>query len=164
MVLDDIETNDTAESVIKEWRIATVKAGKLLDGNLPRYARKISDQIWMESLSKYCPHYKGSKQDAARLDLDSVCEKAANIAISFRGSVIEYEWEQDESSLPQSRAVVTKDHEIIGTKGPNPNEETNFAISFIVFGGVVRGDKGTGLLENGRIRLGKSQVVIKYTN
>jgi hypothetical protein len=58
--------------------------------------------------------------------------------------------------------VNPKDHEIIGTKGPNPNEDSEFEIAYTVFGGVVRGDKSTGLLENGKIRLSKSQVVIRH--
>ncbi|KAH6662560.1 hypothetical protein B0J14DRAFT_685510 [Halenospora varia] len=152
------------DSAIKEWRLATVKVCKLLDQDLDEYSVAISDQIWSKRLHHY-HHVRNSfqKRDkliAARKDLDSLCRKAADIAILFRGSNIEYEWEQDRTSL-KSLEVLPKDHEIIGTKGPRPTEESNFEIAYIVFGGVVRGDKSTGLLENGRVRLSKTQVVIR---
>jgi hypothetical protein len=155
-----METNDNAESAIKEWRVATVRACMLLDRNSTEYAIEISRQIWTETLHQFCHRKAYSKRDAARTDLDNLCKRAADLAILFRGSTIEYEWEQDTSHLG-SLEVIPKDHEIVGTKGPMPNEESGFEIAFIVFGGVVRGDKGTGLLENGRIRLSKTQVVIR---
>jgi hypothetical protein len=157
-----LETNCTTDSAIREWRLATVKVCKLLEEDLDEYAGVISDQIWIETLHQFHHVRNGfQKRDkAARKDLDNLCRKAADIAILFRGSNIEYEWEQDKTRL-KSLEVVPKDHEIVGTKGPRPNEESNFEIAYIVFGGVVRGDKNTGLLENGRVRLSKTQVVIR---
>jgi hypothetical protein len=145
------------ESAIKEWRIATVKACKLLNRSLSEYAFIISNQIWNKTLR---PYFDGSKPEVARRELDGLCQKAAELAILFRGSTIEYEWEQDINRL-ESFDINLKDHDIIQTRGPSPDEE-GIEISFIVFGGVVRGDKSTGLLENGRTRLSKSQVVIDF--
>lgn len=145
------------ESAIKEWRVATVKACKLLNRSPNDYAFTISNQIWNETLRHY---FDGSKRETARRELDGLCQKAAELAILFRGSTIEYEWEQDINRL-ESFDINLKDHEIIQTRGPSPDEE-GIEISFIVFGGVVRGDKSTGLLENGRSRLSKSQVVIDF--
>lgn len=154
-----METNYVynAESAIKEWRVATVKACKLLNRSPNDYAFTISNQIWNETLRHY---FDGSKRETARRELDGLCQKAAELAILFRGSTIEYEWEQDINRL-ESFDINLKDHEIIQTRGPSPDEE-GIEISFIVFGGVVRGDKSTGLLENGRSRLSKSQVVIDF--
>jgi hypothetical protein len=159
-----METNCNTESVVKEWRVATVKACKLLNRKLTSYAFEMSNDIWDQVLYLYCHHPKNSpKRLKAHEDLDKLCEKAAELAILFRGSTIEYEWEQD-TSLLKSLEVIPRDHEIVGTKGPKPNEETAFEIAFIVFGGVTRGDKITGLLENGRMRLSKAQVVIGLPN
>jgi len=152
------------ESAIKEWRVATVKACKLLNDDLRDYAIAISNQIWTETVRQYFStsalSYNSSKREMAHRELDSLCQKAAELAILFRGSTIEYEWEQDLETL-ESFDVIPKDHEIIGTLNPKA-DEANIEISFIVFGGVVRGDKSTGLLVNGRTRLSKSHVVIDY--
>ena len=125
----------------------------------------MSDQIWSDTVRQYfnaaSSLYGSSRREkTARRELDSLCQKAAELAILFRGSTIEYEWEQDLDSLG-SLDVIPKDHEIVGTMGPRP-DEADIGIGFIVFGGVVRGDKSTGLLVNGRTRLSKSHVVIDY--
>lgn len=144
------------ESVIKEWRVATVKACKLLEYDSSKYAQTVEHQIWKETLSSYCRHAKGtSERRRAHADLESLCKMAANLAILFRGSSIEYEWEQGLDVAP-------KDHEVIAVDGPGQNDEANYETLFIVFGGVVRGDKNTGLLEYGRTRLSNTQVVIRH--
>jgi len=150
------------ESAIKEWRVATVKVCKLLNDDLLDYANVVSSQIWSETVKPYFMGslYSSSRRETAQRELECLCQKAAELAILFRGSTIEYEWEQDISSL-KSADVIPKDHDIIGTMGPKA-DGADIEIGFIVFGGVVRGDKNTGLLVNGRTRLSKSHVVIDY--
>lgn len=58
--------------------------------------------------------------------------------------------------------VNKKDHDIIATWGPDPDKNDEFGLGCVVFGGVVRGDKATGLLANARVRLLKNQVVIAW--
>ena len=85
---------------------------------------------------------------------------AAELALLLRRSTIEYRWEQDEALLP-SLDVDPDDVDIIGTNSPDPDSEDDLEVAFIVFGGVVRGEKGTGLLSNGKVRISTSQVVAR---
>src|SRR6266540_3563609 len=146
------------ESVVREWRIATVKACKYLNEDYTPYANVISSTWWKESVTKNFVHTTKNQIQAAYQDLTRICKQAAELAILFSGSSFEYEWEQDEKNL-EGLAVVSKDHIIIGTEGPQPDEDNQIACD--VFGGIVRGDKSTGLLENGRYRVPLSYVVIK---
>jgi hypothetical protein len=125
------------------------------------YSNNIASDIWKESLHRYVRHARCSlKRENARSDLEKLCKKAADLAIMFRASSIEYQWEQDVSLL-QGLDVVPNEHEIVGTEGPDPSQDKNIEISMIIFGGVVRGEKSTGLLANGRTRLSLTQVVVR---
>lgn len=140
-----------------------MKACKLLNSETADYAGTISERIWADELRRY--HISNSllKRDTdARKALTALCHKAADLALLFGSSNIEYKWEMDPACLPASRDFLPKDHEIVGTKGPDPNVDSDFVVAFIVFGGIVRGEKTSGLLENGRIRLSKTQVVIQH--
>jgi len=86
-------------------------------------------------------------------------ESAARFAVHLQGLCVEYMWEQ--VGRPQGSAVSKKDDEIIGTYGPDPVTQDEYELGAVVFGGLVRGDKVSGLLANARVRLLKNQIVIQ---
>lgn len=60
----------------------------------------------------------------------------------------------------RSREVLDE-HEVVGAEGPEPSGPEEAEVAFVVFGCVVRGEKGSGLLANGRTRLCSAQVVVR---
>lgn len=90
----------------------------------------------------------------------AVFQNAARLAIYLHGLPVEYDWEQ--LTWARGSEVNKKDHDIIATWDPDPDKNDEFGLGCVVFGGVVRGDKATGLLANARVRLLKNQVVIAW--
>lgn len=86
-------------------------------------------------------------------------QNAAGLAIYLAGLPVQCEWEQ--VSWKKGSQVSKKDNDIIGTCGPDPAKNDQYGLGFVVFGGVVRGDRATGLLADARVRLLKNQVVIQ---
>lgn len=95
----------------------------------------------------------------------AVFQVAARLAIYLQSLPVEYEWEQvsrEQAGREQDIKVSKRYDDIIGTCGPDPDKNNEYGLAFVVFGGVVRGDKASGLLANARVRLLKikNQVVI----
>jgi hypothetical protein len=90
-------------------------------------------------------------------DLEEVCGLAYNLALLFRCNKIEYLWEQ-RLELPQP--FEAKDLEVLGTEGPDFNQQHR--IARIIFGGVVKGDRATGRLKDGQTRISKVGVLIGH--
>lgn len=132
-------------------------AKMLAAGHQALYPIKMTDQIW-EQIRVNCHHSRDTpERDRANRDLQTLCNKAFEIALLLRETKIEYEWDQDIERLP-SLATNHNDHEILGTTGPTTDEPHE--IHRIVFGGVIRGDRATGRLKDGRTRLFPTCVVI----
>jgi hypothetical protein len=114
------------------------------------------------TLRNNCIHRDKHDREQAFANLKEVCRKAASLALLFRSSSFEYKWEQPYACLKKLHVSKT-DHEIIGTTGVDPNRcpDTEYQIRFIVFGGVARGHRTTGLLRDGKVRITKSLVVIE---
>jgi hypothetical protein len=160
-MLLDMSLKLDKEDEMKEWRVRTVRAAKLLTaGRRARYPREVATAI-CGILAPMCHHSRSAQEDRemARQDLQKLCENAYRVALLLRGTRSEYKWEQDRDVLP-SLIVNKKDHEVLGTEGPDIN--ARHEISRIVFGGVIRGDRITGRLSDGRTRITQTSVVIGY--
>lgn len=88
-----------------------------------------------------------------QLASQSIC-KACRLSTS--GSQVS----REQAAREQDIKVSKRYGDIIGTCGPDPDKNNEYGLAFVVFGGVVRGDKASGLLANARVRLLKNQVVI----
>ena len=148
------------ESVIKEWRIATIKAGEALKGKNQIYSNTVACEM-LEDISPFLSDKDDKfKRQGALADLEKICFRVMEMALAFRSSNIDYTWEQ----LVPAREVskLSPDlYTVIGSEGPKPEESRNFEVSFAVFGGVVRGDKATGSLSQGKTRLSPAEVVVR---
>jgi hypothetical protein len=122
------------------------------------YPIQMADYIW-DQIKPWCHHSRDTpERDRALIDLNTLCNSAFEIALILRETKIEYEWDQDIDLLP-SRATNHSQHVILGTTGPATNEPHQ--IHSIVFGGVIRGDRTTGRLKDGRTRLFPTDVLIE---
>lgn len=151
---------------MKNWRVSTVRmVQKLpLDEAKRLHIRDTADRIWREYLKEYhsCARTKGTSSRAAEnariADLEGLCGTAYDLAIKFRASKVDYEWEQGQQfsafSPHEEKGVV-----VVGNQGVDPGEDKPSRVAFVVFGGVVRGDKTTGLLQHGRTRVLATDVV-----
>jgi len=161
------------DAILREWRIASVKACHALNptDDMTEFVSGRAHCIWMNredrgkhsfALRDYCIHRDKQNHEQAFADLEEVCGKAASLALLFRSSSFEYEWEQPYTCLKQLH-VSTTGHEIIGTTGVDPSRcpDAEYQIHCIVFGGVVRGNRTTGLLRDGKARITKSLIVIE---
>lgn len=145
-----------------ERRIANFKActsTRDFDKLLNDLAFNNCKSFWLNHCVKWRPDVEQSNTDAVTDAALAMFKSAARLAIYLQGMRFEYEWEQ--VNRPQGPAVSSKDDEIIGTSGADPAKETEYELGLVVFGGLVRGDKASGLLANARIRLLKNQIVIK---
>lgn len=145
-----------------ERRIANFKAytsmsdfDKLLNDFAYDHCKSFRDRHCVE----WTPLVEPSNLDAVTNAALALFQGAARVAIYLQGLRFEYECEQVNRS--QGRAVSSKDDEIIGASGADPARESGYELDFVVFGGLVRGDKASGLLANTRVRLLKNQIVIK---
>jgi hypothetical protein len=153
-----VSTDSEIDDELVEWRASSVRMAKMLAaGHQARYAIKMTDQIW-NHIRTNCRYSRDSpERDRAGRDLQNLCNKAFEIALLLRETKIEYEWDQDIERLT-SLATNHNDHDILGTTGPTIDEPHE--IHRIVFGGVIRGDRATGRLKDGRTRLFQTCVVI----
>ena len=153
-----MSTDSEIDDELVEWRASSVRMAKMLAaGHQAPYPIKMAEQIW-DQIRISCHHPRDSpERGRATRDLETLCNKAFEIALLLRETKIEYEWDQDIEHLP-SLATNHKDHEILGTTGPTAGEP--HGIHRIVFGGVIRGDRVTGRLKDGRTRLFPTCVVI----
>jgi len=153
-----MSTDSEIDDELVEWRASSVRIAKMLAaGHQARYPIKMAGQIW-EQLRFNCHHPRDSpERERAGVDLGTLCNNAFEIALLLRETKIEYEWDQDRERLP-SGTTNHNDHEILGTTGPTTDEPHE--ILQIVFGGVIRGDRATGRLKDGRTRLFQTCVVI----
>lgn len=142
---------------LTEWRASSVKTVKLLHtGRQPKYPLVKSDDIWKD-LSKLCHHPRETQErEQAKIDLENLCNRAYELSLLLRETKTEYKWDQ-EIPIPSPQTSY-HDHEIVGTTGPQIEEP--HGIHRIVFGGVIRGDRATGRLKDGRTRLFQTCVVI----
>jgi len=160
------------DAISREWRIASVKACHALNptDDMTKFVRGAADFIWNgredRDKNSYAPrdcciHRDKHYREQALADLEEVCRKAASLALLFRSSRFEYQWEQPYVCL-KNLHVSPADHEIIGTTGVDPSRcpDTEYQIWSIVFGGVVRGNRTTGLLRDGKARITKSLITI----
>ena len=153
-----MSTDSEIDDELVEWRASSVRMAKMLVAGRPaRYPIKMADRIWEHMRSNYHHSRDAPERDRALRDLEALCDKAFEIALLLRETKIEYEWDQDIERLP-SYATNQNDHEILGTTGPTTDEPHE--ICSIVFGGVIRGDRATGRLKDGRTRLFPTCVVI----
>jgi len=153
----------TTETTIDDWRVATIKASKLLNQQQGGYHRIVAREIYEEMLHKWmridqhgntqelspCGYSQCSnKIDAGNAKaLIELCQRASDLALLLRSSKIEYRWEQNREVFKASDANDTPvDHDVIGQFGNIPQEgkEGIEARYWNVFGGVVRGDRTTG--------------------
>jgi hypothetical protein len=123
------------------------------------FCRNQATEIWYGTLQEYHRIGKAKKTDAAMEELFELCNLAYSITLTFRGSKTEYEWEQDPGQLAISMMNDGKQIEVVGITGQSPNDAANSKVAFVVFGGVVRGDKTTGLLRDGKNCLMPTSVV-----
>lgn len=148
----------------------TVKASKSLSYDRTRLTSAAARDIWprfapiipisRRSSQSKAPSREGpSPRTEALRTLERLCEQAYDLGLLFRGSSVEYQWEQDISTLG-SRTVLDE-YEVVGAEGQEPSGPEEAEVAFVVFGCVVRGEKGSGLLANGRTRLGSAQVVVR---
>lgn len=153
-----MSTDSQIDDELVEWRASSVRMAKMLAaGHQARYPIEIADRI-REQIRACCHHsHDTPERDRATRDLETLCSKAFEIALSLRETKVEYEWDQDIERLP-SHATNHNDHEILGTTGPTTDEPHK--IYRIVFGGVIRGDRATGRLKDGRTRLFPTCVVV----
>ena len=142
---------------MKEWRVRTAQAAKAFKfSKRSQRTLKMADLL-SKVLVQYCHHgrYATKERDKASFDIREICEAANDLALLFRCNKTEYQWEQKLELLP---SLDTKELEILGTEGPDLNQPHQ--VSRIVFGGVVRGDRTTGLLKDGQTRISKTSVLI----
>jgi len=131
--------------------------GELLD----RFVTERCDAFWDDGFSSWAPpllSVNSPEVQSIYKAAVALFRSAAHLAIYLQGLRVEYKWEQ--VNRLQNTPTTTRDDEIIGTFGQNPMENHGHELAFVVFGGVVRGDKVTGLLANGNVRLLKNHVVI----
>ncbi|KAH0562068.1 hypothetical protein GP486_003229 [Trichoglossum hirsutum] len=149
-------TSIKAEDAI-EWRARTAQAAKAL--NLPGWSSRVHN-IAKDVTRDFVQYYSQSRyavkeNSRAFRDVEEICEMASDLALMFRCNKIEYLWEQmpTEPTPPN-----VNDIELLGTDGPDLSQPHR--IVRIVFGGVVRGDRETGRLKDGKTRISKSGVLI----
>lgn len=125
---------------------------------LDRFALEQCKAFWNDRCESWAPVNSSELKNITNTAV-ALFQRAAHLAIYLQGLRVEYEWEQ--VNRLQSTPITKKDDEIIGTFGPDPTKDHGYEFAFVVFGGVARGDKATGLLANGRVRLVKNQIVIQ---
>ncbi|OAP57351.1 hypothetical protein AYL99_08089 [Fonsecaea erecta] len=106
-----------------EWRNKSINIIKsMTNPNRYRYSDDCATRIW-DKIEGYCHHAKTDKTDREQAwqDLISICRAAYDVALLFRETKIEYQWEQDKDLLP-TLATNPDDHEIVATIGPDPSE------------------------------------------
>lgn len=155
---------------MREWRVLTVKASKHLAYDRTRLASASARDILLRfapilpiprqaSQSRATSGEAPSPQSEALHALERLCEQAYDLGLLFRGSSVEYRWEQGISTL--GGRDVLEEYEVVGVEGPEPLGPEEAEVAFVVFGCVVRGEKGSGLLANGKTRLCSAQVVVR---
>ena len=148
-------TDSEIDDELVEWRASSVRMIKILAaGHQADYPIRIAKKIWkqIQFLSS-----RDTPKDRAIRDLETLCNKAFEIALLLRETKMEYEWDQDIQRLP-SHVTNHNDYHILGTTGPAMDKPHQ--IYRIVFGGVIRGDRKTGRLKDGRTRLFPTCVLI----
>ncbi|OAA63622.1 hypothetical protein SPI_03785 [Niveomyces insectorum RCEF 264] len=156
-----LKTLGCNDDELRNWRVATLRlSAKLVfpsendEDTLDSLASDIlANDLGVDSI-------QGPWGAAALTELAQVCAVAYELAAKFRASNIEYKWEQG-TAPPASALPGDKAFEVVGIEGSeNINERHQpFAATCIVFGGVIRGDRTTGTLRDGTIRLTPSSVV-----
>lgn len=115
--------------------------------------------MWRTVLQQYSAHFVSGKKriplNQTPEELIELCKTAYNIGLLFRSSRIEYRWMQ----MPDSD-VSPHDAEVLGTTGVLQSEEHR--VDRIIFGGVIRGNRNTGKLEDGSTPLLRAGVVIGF--
>lgn len=141
------------ENELREWRAMTVKLTRKIAPDQDGYPRVEADRIWNQHLGKY-----GAAKTKTPGDFIQICKTAYHLALLFRSSRVDYEWQQviNPSHLP------SQDLDILGTLGPSQKQP--FIATDIVFGGVVRGNRDTGKLRDGATTILPHSVVIGYLN
>lgn len=119
--------------------------------------RKIAQVFTHKSLGEYSCEAKRNDMESGLVEL---CQRAYALALQFRSSTIQYEWQQNgQNALMSWKAG--EEREIKGNNGPVPEDPQGYVDDFIVFGGVIRGDLATGLLRDGATWLLPNSVVIR---
>lgn len=155
---------------MREWCVLTVKASKHLTYDRTRFTSAAARDIWLRfapilPTPRRAPQNTTSSREASALGsealraVERLCVQAYDLGLLFRGSSVEYRWEQEMSMLGSRE--VQEEYEVVGSDGPEPLEPEQAEVSFVVFGCVVRGEKGSGLLTNGRTGLCSAQVVVR---
>ncbi|KAK1831183.1 hypothetical protein QBC39DRAFT_408467 [Podospora conica] len=156
-----LRDGECSESLIKARRTAHFKActatkgfGKALD----KFAENQCKAHWLplREGTGWISQAHVSEVVVVERAIRTLFRDAARLAIYLQGLRVEYEWEQ--VTRAQGSEVNKKYDDIIGTCGPAPAMDSK--LGFVVFGGVVRGDKTSGLLADARVRLLKNQIVI----
>ncbi|KAK0749804.1 hypothetical protein B0T18DRAFT_389335 [Schizothecium vesticola] len=160
-----LRENGCPESLISARRTANIKACTSLSSfreHLYDFALEKCKAFWHGRCSSWTP--PPPSDDSPELQIfgntaKALFRRAARLAIYLQTLRVEYKWEQ--VNRLQSTPITRRDDEIVGAFGRNPTENQSPELAFVVFGGVVRGDKITGLLANGNVRLLKSHIVIQ---
>lgn len=90
-----------------------------------------------------------------------MCSQAIRLALDLRSTGNEYVWEQTLSSRIDGVEYNAEKDSMVGTEEPDISDDEDLDVSLVVFGGVVRGEKYTGLLKNGVFRISGAHVVVK---
>jgi hypothetical protein len=135
------------------WRSTIVKTA-LRNSNfeMSRFLNEKAKMIW-ETLSNFWPANVSKKTTKAAFEsLFMICQQAYELALLFRSSKIEYEWQQNPKTFLKHSV------EILGTEGVPTHMP--YRINRIVFGGVLRGDRTTGKLADCATQILKPSVII----
>jgi hypothetical protein len=120
-----------------------------------KYPARCAEEMW-ERLQEHAHNNFGARMRLLKPpeQLVELCKAAYNIALLFRSSRIDYEWQQRRDLT----YLESEDTDIIGTTGVARSDRHK--VCRIVFGGVVRGNRNTGRLRDGQSHLLKPCVVI----
>jgi hypothetical protein len=113
-----------------------------------RFLTNEAERIW-KNLNGY--RSKERKSRVAFKDFLEICWQAYELALLFRSSTVEYEWQQYENALED-------DVEILGTEGNSISKA--YRVGWTVFGGVYRGDWTTGKLATNAVMVLQPSVII----
>ena len=90
-----------------------------------------------------------------------MCSHAIRLALDLRSTGSEYVWEQTLSSRIDGVEYNPERDFMVGTEEPDISGDEDLDVSLVVFGGVVRGHRESGLLKNGVFRISEAHVVVK---
>ncbi|KAI3344008.1 hypothetical protein F4824DRAFT_494262 [Ustulina deusta] len=155
-VKSGIMTDDEA----KDWRIMTVNLARKAANEQVKYPTAQAENVWKHVLQRYSAHFASGKKKShlnqTPEELIELCKTAYNIALLFRSSRIEYRWMQ----MDDNADVSPREAEVLGTTGVLQSEPHR--VARIIFGGVIRGNRNTGKLEDGLTPLLRTGVVIGF--